>query len=156
MDAFMNWFFAFMTSFLEAIWKGITGFFGAISFLFNFPLLFDQLNRYKNEFNFLGWILCILTVILVYGILAALVFMIVLAIRKYIRFRRTLVGNEDLLEEIADLHRDVVRLTAEKERIISMKIDPTGVTYEHDGTLAASHSSHNIEKFSAFDGKGYV
>ena len=130
MDAFMNWFFAFMTSFLEALWKGVLVFFGAVSFLFNFPMLFDQLDRYKNDFNILGWILCVLTVILTYGIIIALIFLIVIAIRKYIRFRHTLVGNEDLLEEIADLHRDVVRLTAEKERIISMKIDPTGVSYD--------------------------
>ena len=129
MDGFMNWFFAFMTSFLEAIWQGITGLFGAVSYLFNFPQISDVLNHYKDDFNFLGWVLCILTFLLTYGILIALVFLIVLAIRKYIRFRKTLVGNEDLLEEIADLHRDVVRLTAEKERIISMKIDPTGVTY---------------------------
>ena len=54
MDAFMNWFFAFMTSFLEAIWKGITGLFGAVSFLFNFSLIFDQLDRYKTDFNVLG------------------------------------------------------------------------------------------------------
>ena len=129
MDGFMNWFFAFMTSFLEAIWQGITGLFGAVSYLFNFPLISDLLNRYKNDFNFLGWVLCVLTFLLTYGILIAVIFLLVLAIRKYIRFRKTLVGNEDLLEEIADLHRDVVRLTAEKERIISMKIDPTGVTY---------------------------
>ncbi len=129
MDAFMQWFFAFMTSFFEAIWKGLTGLFGAITFLFNFPMLFDQLSRYKNDFNFLGWLLCILTVLLTYGIVAGIVFLITVAIRKYIRFRHTLVGNEDLLEEIADLHRDVVRLNAEKERIIAMKIDPTGITY---------------------------
>ncbi|MBO4734612.1 MAG: hypothetical protein J5662_09060 [Clostridia bacterium] len=129
MDGFMNWFFAFMTSFLEALWKGLTGLFGAVSFLFNFPLISDQLAKYKNDFNVLGWILCVLTIILAYGVLVALIFLIILAVRKYIRFRRTLVGNEDLLEEIADLHRDVVRLTAEKERIIAMKIDPTGVTY---------------------------
>ncbi|MBO4693347.1 MAG: hypothetical protein J5659_03000 [Clostridia bacterium] len=130
MDGFMNWFFAFMTSFLEAIWKGISGLFGAISFLFNFPLIFDQLARYKNDFNALGWMLCVLTFLLTYGIFAGIVFLITLAVRKYIRFRHTLVGNEDLLEEIADLHRDVVRLNAEKERIINMKIDPTGVTYD--------------------------
>ncbi len=130
MDAFMNWFFAFMTSWLEAIWNGISSMFSAIAFIFNFPVLFDQLSRYKNDFNVLGWILCGLTVLLVYGAFVALVFLITLVIRKYVRFRRTLVGNEDLLEEIADLHRDVVRLTAEKERIIAMKLDPSGVTYD--------------------------
>ncbi len=126
----MNWFFAFMTTILEAIWNAISSAFTAAFMLFNFPLLFDQLNRYKVEFSVMGWILCVLTVILAYGIWFAAVFLIVLGIRKYLRFRRTLVGNEDLLEEIADLHRDVVKLTAEKEKLLALKIDPSGITYE--------------------------
>ena len=126
----MNWFFAFMTTILEAIWNAISSFFTAAFQLFNFPLLFDQLNRYKTEFGGMGWILCIVTVILAYGIWFAIVFLIVLGVRKYLRFRRTLVGNEDLLEEIADLHRDVVKLTSEKEKLLAMKIDPTGITYD--------------------------
>ena len=130
MDAFLTWFFDFMTDFLQAIWKGVSGLFGAISFLFNFKSIFNQLANYKSNFDVLGWVMCVLVIILIYGILVGLVFLIVIAARKYIRFRRTLVGNEDLLEEIADLHRDVVRLNAEKERIINMKIDPTGVTYD--------------------------
>ena len=130
MDAFMNWFFAFMTTILESVWNGISGLFGAIFSFFNFPVIFDQLNRFKSDFNALAWILCILTILLTYAIFAAIIFLIVLVIRKYIRFRKTLVGNEDLLEEIADLHRDVVKLTAEKERIMALKLDPTGVTYE--------------------------
>lgn len=108
----------------------IVGFFGGIVQIFNFPLYFDQLSRYKGDFNILGWILAILTFILVYAIWAAIIFVLVLAVRKYFRFRKTLVGNEDLLEEIADLHRDVIKLTAEKERILSMKLDPTGISYE--------------------------
>ena len=130
MDAFMNWFFAFMTTILGGLWNGISSMFLAIFQFFNFPKLFDQLAQYKGDFNVLGWILCILTVILTYGILFAIFFLIFIGIRKYLRFRKTLVGNEDLLEEIADLHRDVIKLTAEKERILSMKLDPTGVTYE--------------------------
>ena len=138
MDAFMNWFFAFMTTILEGLWTGISSMFIGIFQLFNFPMLFDQLSRYKGDFNILAWILCILTVILAYGIFFAIVFLIVIGIRKYLRFRRTLVGNEDLLEEIADLHRDVVKLTAEKERILAMKLDPTGITYDEIRALIES------------------
>ena len=130
MDAFMNWFFAFMTSILEAIWAAISSTFTAIFQLFNFPMLFAQLNMWKGGFDVMGWILCVVAVILAYGIWFAILFLIVLGIRKYLRFRRTLVGNEDLLEEIADLHRDVVKLTSEKEKLLAMKIDPTGITYD--------------------------
>ena len=130
MDAFMSWFFAFITTILSGLWEGIKGVLNAIIQFFKFSSLFEQLSRYKNEFNVLGWILCVLTIILTYAIIAFLIFLIVIGIRKYVRFRKTLVGNEDMLEEIADLHRDVVKLTTEKERILAYKFDPSGVTYE--------------------------
>lgn len=129
MDAFLNWFFAFITTILEGLWTAIKSVALAIFQFFNFPKLFDQLRLYQGDFNWLGWILCILTVILVYGILVALIVIIVLAIRKYIRFRKSIVGNEDLLEEIADLHRDVLKLTKEKEKILALKVDPSGMTF---------------------------
>ena len=126
----MSWFFAFITTILSGLWEGIKGVLNAIIQFFKFSSLFEQLSRYKNEFNVLGWILCVLTIILTYAIIAFLIFLIVIGIRKYVRFRKTLVGNEDMLEEIADLHRDVVKLTTEKERILAYKFDPSGVTYE--------------------------
>ena len=141
MDAFMNWFFAFMTTILEGLWTGISKLFIGIFQLFNFPMIFDQLSRYKGDFNILAWILCILTILLAYGIFFAIVFLIILGIRKYLRFRKTLVGNEDLLEEIADLHRDVVKLTAEKERILAMKLDPTGITYDEIRALVEAEGA---------------
>lgn len=119
-----------MTSILEGLWNALKGIFNAIFQFFNFPVLFDQLSRYKNDFNIFGWILCVLTVLLTYAIIAGIIFLIVIAIRKYVRFRKTLVGNEDMLEEIADLHRNVIKLTEEKERILNYKFDPSGVTYE--------------------------
>ena len=51
-------------------------------------------------------------------------------VRKYIRFRRSVVGNEDVLQELADLHRDVIRLTKEKEKIMALKIGQTSIPVE--------------------------
>ena len=48
--------------------------------------------------------------------------MIFLLIKKWVRYRKTLIGNEDLLRELSDLHRDVARLTAEKEKIMELKL----------------------------------
>lgn len=154
MDAFLNWFFAFVTTILSAIWSGIKGIFSAIITMFNFPQFFDILNRYKSDFNALGWILCVLSVILAYGILFAVIFLIILAIRKYLRFRKSLVGNEDLLEEIADLHRDVVRLTAEKERILAMKLDPSGITYDEVKRLLETDTPEGIARAEMLAGGG--
>ena len=53
--------------------------------------------------------------------------MIILAIRKYIRFRHSLVSNEDLLEEIAELQRKVMKMAKEKDEIMAMKVAQMGL-----------------------------
>ena len=145
MDAFLNWFFAFFTTILSSLWNGISGFFGGLIQLFNIPLYIEQLNRYKDGFNVLGWILATLAILLTYAIIGGVIFLIVLVIRKYIRFRKSIVGNEDLLEEVADLHRDVINLTAEKEKLLAMKIGPTGLSYEDLRTLFEEQTAAGAE-----------
>jgi hypothetical protein len=50
------------------------------------------------------------------AVLAGIVFLIVLLLKKYIRFRKTIVDQEELLNEVATLNRDVIKLTTKKRR----------------------------------------
>jgi len=127
MDGFLEWFFAFLTTMVDGIWKIISGIFGGIFQIFNIVDYVKQFNSYKEGFGVLDWILSIFAFILVMAIWAIIIYMLVLLIRKYIRFRKSAVGNEDLLEEVAELHRDVLRLTKEKERILALKIGETQI-----------------------------
>ena len=147
MDEYLNWFFAFMTKMLDGVWMIIKNLFLGIVQIFNLPYYFDQINQYKNGFGVVGWILCVISFIIAYAVWGLLVFLIGLAIRKYIRFRRSLVGNEDLLEEIADLHRDVMRLTKEKERIIALKVGESGVSVEQ---LNQIYAESEREAYAAY------
>ena len=127
MGAFFDWFFAFLTTMVGGIWKIISGIFGGIFQIFNVGAYFSQFNDYKDGFGVVDWIFSIFAFILVMAIWVILIYMLVLLVRKYIRFRRSAVGNEDLLEEVAKLHRDVLRLTKEKERILALKIGETAI-----------------------------
>ena len=146
MDAYLNWFFAFATKMFGGVWMIIKNIFLGIVEIFDFPGYIDQLSQYKNQFGVIGWIFCILSFIIVYAVWAILIFMLILLIRKYIRHRRTLVGNEDLLEEIADLHRDVLRLTKEKERIMALKVGPGGVTMDQLNVMFAETDETETKK----------
>ena len=126
-DNFRNWFLMFMKQMLGGIWQIISNIFLGIGQIFNFEVYGRQLSG--QQFGW-AWVLVILVIILTVAIWGALIFLIVLGIRKYVRFRKSLVGKEDLLEEISELHRDVIRLTAEKEKIMNLKVASTGIDPE--------------------------
>ena len=60
-------------------------------------------------------------------IVLGIIFLIVFLIRKYIRFRKTLVEQEDLLNEVAKLNDEVSTLVKEKEDILAMKVSHLGL-----------------------------
>ncbi len=127
MEAFLNWFSRFIQLMLDGgIWRILENFFWGMVRIFNFPVYFELVSRYSDDFGAVGWILCIACFLLVFGIWAALLLLLVIACRKHLRSRRTLVASEDLLEEIADLHADVVRLTKDRERLLSHQLARAG------------------------------
>ncbi len=146
MSGFLDWFFAFMTTMLEGVWKILSGIFGGIIQIFNIVNYISQFNNYKDGFGVLDWIFAILAFILVMAIWGVIIYMIILGVRKYIRFRRSAVGNEDLLEEVADLHREVLRLTKEKERILALKIGNTPISVEELNSIFEEAEDEGVEE----------
>ena len=106
------------------IFKGIGNGFAKI---FNIKSYIDIFKQYSSKFDAIGWILAILGIIIVVAIYVLIFLLIVFAIRKYIRFRHSIVSNEDLLEEISVLQRQVLKMTREKDEIMAMKVAQIGV-----------------------------
>ena len=150
-DNFRNWFLMFMKQMLGGIWQILSNFALGIGQIFNFGVYGRQLASFQFGWT---WILVILVLLLSIGIWGALIWLIIMAIRKYIRFRRTIVGKEDLLEEIAELHRDVVRLTAEKEKIMNLKVTQAGLSLEEIQAVFGDRQDEDRPVSS--DGKGEV
>ena len=130
MGAFFDWFYAFATTIINGVWKVITGIFGGIFQIFNLGGHIQQISLYKGGFNALSWILFALSCLLFLGILGCLIYLIYLWIRKIVRQRKAAVTNQDLLEEVAILHKNVVKLTQEKERILALKIGQTTISVD--------------------------
>ena len=127
MAGFLDWFFTFLTTMIDGVWMIFSGFFKGIIQIFNVSEYLKQFNAYKGGFGIVDWIFAILSLLLVFAIWGILIYLAILGVRKYIRFRRSAVGNEDLLEEVATLHRDVLKLTKEREKLLALKIGQTDV-----------------------------
>ena len=122
MSNFLEWFFVFISEILKGFASIFKGFWEGIKQIFNVKNYITIFKAHSEGFGVLEWILAILSIILVIGIFLLIIFMIVLAVRKYIRFRHSLVSDEDLLEEIGVLQRQVLKMTKEKDEIMAMKV----------------------------------
>ncbi len=136
MNGFLRWFFVFISEMLKGfatIFKGIGH---GIVQIFNIKNYIDIFKSYSTDFTALSWILAVLSLILVVAVYLLLAFIIILAVRKYVRFRHSIVSNEDLLEEISDLQRQVLKMTKEKDEIMAMKVAQMGLPVSGSLSLA--------------------
>ena len=120
-----------------------SGIFNGVVQIFNFKSYANIFKQFCGEFSTVEWILAIFAMIVIFLIWALLITLLVFAFRKYFRFRRSIVGNEDLLEELADMHRDVLRLTKEKERIMALKIGQTSISVDELNAILNPDDENN-------------
>jgi len=113
--------------FVKGVWGIVKGIGLGIANIFNIPKYIDIFKAWKSQFGAGGWILAILSILVILAVLAALVWLIYLLVRRYLRFRKTVVSQEELLNEVATLNRDVIKLTTEKEKILAMKVSQLGL-----------------------------
>ena len=146
MGAFLDWFYAFATTIVDGIWKVLSGIVGGIFQIFNLGDHIQQISLYKDSFNVLSWVLFVLACLVFLGIIGCLIYLIYLGIRKIIRQKKAAVTNQDLLEEVALLHQNVVKLTKEKERILALKIGQTTISVDD---LNAIFDDHEDEELAA-------
>lgn len=126
MDGFLRWFFEFISEMLrgyEIIFQGIGR--GIIK-IFNIKNYIKIFKSYSEGFSTAEWILSILAIVVVAAIYVLLLVLIIMVVRKYIRFRHSIVSNEDLLEEISVLQRNVMKMAKEKDEIMAMKVAQIG------------------------------
>ena len=127
MDLFVRFLYDFLSLFFGGLKKIFLGIFTGIMDIFNLKRYYEVIKFYSEDLSTMEWILVILAALCVLIILGTIIFLVYLLIRKYIRLRKSLVEQEELLEEVANLNRDVLKLTQEKDKILAMKVSQLGL-----------------------------
>lgn len=145
----------FLYEFLSQFFKGVTtilgGIFTGFKQMFNIQAYVKVVEFYRDDFNGPEWLFVLIAIILLIALLGLIIFIIVFFIRKYIRFRKTIVEQEDLLEEVSTLNNEVSSLLKEKEDILAMKVSHLGLKPGESDTEEASASSSDE---AVADGEG--
>ena len=127
MGGFLQWFFAFMSEMLKGYGMMFSGIGNGFVQVFNIKNYIDIFKQHSTGFGAGDWVLAILAIILVIAVYVLIVMLIIMCVRKYIRFRHSIVSNEDLLEEISTLQRRVMKMAKEKDEIMAMKVAQIGM-----------------------------
>lgn len=143
-----------MSTFVRFLYEFMSVFFGGIAMIFKgivdgFVQMFNVkeyayiIQFYKKEFNMGEWPLVILAIVVLILLLGLLLLLIGFIIRKYIKFRKTLVEQESMLTEIGNLNKEVTQLVQEKEKILAMKVSQLGLKPGEEAEVLEEEESPN-------------
>ena len=127
MDTLFRFLYEFLAQFFGGFAIVLKATMEALKQTFNFPAYLKIIDFYKDDFNGPEWLFVGLLIICLTVLVAGVVFLIVMLVKKYIRFRKTLVEQEELLEEVGKLNDEVSSLVKEKEDILAMKVSHLGL-----------------------------
>lgn len=148
MDTYVRFLYEFLNAFFTGLKTIVLGFVNGIKQIFDIPAYIHLIKEYKNDFSVQEWILVSIAIIAVALILILTVFLVALLLRKYIRFRKTLVEQESMLKEVADLNKRVEKMTKEREDIMAMKVSQLGLSPNESSEITpeeAKEGDKNIE-----------
>ena len=135
MDTYVRFLYEFLNTFFAGLKTIVFGFADGIKQIFNIPEYIHLIKEYKNDFSVQEWVLVAIAVLAVALILILTILLAYLIIRKYVRFRKTLVDQENMLKEVADLNKRVETMTKEREEILAMKVSQLGLSPNESSKL---------------------
>ena len=133
METFLRFLYEFLSQFFEGIKSIINGLINGIKAIFNIPEYMNIIKEYSSEFNTPEWVLVGLAILSIMIILGLIILAVVFIIKKYLKFTKTAVEQEDLLEEVAMLNEQVATLMKEKQDILALKVSQLGLKPGEEG-----------------------
>ncbi len=128
MDTYVRFLYEFLDQLLGGIVGAIKDLFLGILQMFDIRAYASLIKNYSSDFSGGEWFMVVIAVVVTLVLLAALIGVVYFLVRKYIRFRKTLVEQESLLEELSDLHKQVRQLMKEKDELYAMKVSQLGLS----------------------------
>ena len=151
MDTFIRFLYEFMSVFFEGFLGMFKGVFLGFIQMFNIREYGYVISMYRKDFHMGEWILVVIAIIVLAVVLALIILVIWFIIRKYIKFRKTLVEQESMLEEIGNLQKEVVKLSNEKDKLLAMKVSQLGLKPDEAEVLSEEEASEEDKKEDVVD-----
>jgi len=143
----INAVFRFLQDFLGAFYEqGIGRIFWGIIGIFNVKEYNEALRTSTAGFGAGEWAVASIFIFLIAAVLVACLWFLIFFLRKAIRIRRKSVLPQDLVEECANLKKQIVKLTAEKDRILALRVSDVGNQSLDEGEEGEGEESAQVKE----------
>ena len=141
----MDTYVRFLYEFLDQLFGGIVGavkdFFLGLLQMFDIRAYTALIKDYSADFSGGEWFMVIVAILVTMILLGLVILCVFFLVRKYVKFRKSLVEQESLLEELADLHKQVRQLMKEKDELYAMKVSQLGLSPDDEPIADVSTDS---------------
>ena len=127
METFGRFLFEFLDQFFSGFKNVLIAIYEGLKNTFNIPKYYSLIKQYQNDFQISEWFLTGLAILSLAAIIGFAIAIIMLFLKKHMRLRKKIMNQEELLQEIDSLNKEVETLVDEKMRILSMQNPELGI-----------------------------
>ena len=136
MDTYVRFLYEFLDQLFGGVLRAVKDFCLGVLQMFDVRAYARLVKEYSKDFSGGEWFMVVLAIIVTMVLLALVIVAVYFLVRKFLKFRRTRVEQESLLEELAELHRQVAKLMKEKDELMAMKVSQLGLNPDEDANGA--------------------
>ena len=126
MDNFLKYFFQDFGRVFRAFLDIFSAFFNFLNYLLNFPMRMEIIKSYEEEFTTLDWILLLIANLALLALLVVIIILLVKLCKRIFRFRVPVKEYDNMVKQVRQLQRDLIRANYEKDKLLSMKVAELG------------------------------
>ena len=130
METFTRFLYEFLAQFFSGLITIVRAIGTGIKQMFDIKSYQNILDAYKNDLTMPEWILVGISIFILIVFVLLVIALIYLLIRKYLKFRKQAINQDELMNEVASLNGQVASLVKEKEEILAMKVSQLGLKPE--------------------------
>ena len=132
LDNFFKYFYEDIGRIFQAIWEVLLSVFNFFNYLLNFPMRMKLIKAHSENFGTIDWILLLITHLILLALTIVLIIYIVKLFKKIFRFRVPVKKYDEVVRQVKQLQRDLIRANYEKDKLLSLKVAELGISPDSD------------------------
>ena len=141
MDNFLRYFYQDIGRVFKAFVEILSAVFNFFNYLFNFPMRMRIIQEYEEDFGTGDWIMLLIANVLLVAIAGVIIWLLFKLFKKLFRFRVPVRKYDEMVRQVKQLQRDLIRANFEKDKLLEMRVNELGIPQDKLEALLGAEGS---------------